>query len=202
MEPSEISRIISSSKPNYAKLSDLLAYIITVCGIAPDTYYILGSYAIRKEREYEKRPITDLDVAMRPDQFEKLRSLAAQGFGRINDEYTGGSGVKTPQYAITIDDKYEIEIFSIPDTIGVPTNEFSRTTLGNTGFQKDENGHLVFTPKTLLKWKRHMGRAKNAPNIAILDKKINGGSKKRNVSRRKKTRLNRTQRNRGAPCRQ
>ena len=193
MDPSEISRIISSEKPKYAKLSDLLTYIITVCGIAPDTYYILGSYAIRKEREYEKRPITDLDVAMHPDQFEKLRSLAAQGFGRINDEYTGGSGVKTPQYAITIDDKYEIEIFSIPDTIGVPTNEFSKNAIdAKKGFQKDENGHLVFKPQTLLNWKRRMGRAKNAGNIAILEKKLKGGSKKHKVSRRKKTRRHRS----------
>jgi dephospho-CoA kinase len=54
--------------------------------------------------------------------------------------------------------------------------------------QKDENGHLVFTPKTLLNWKRRMGRPKNKTNIAILEKKLNGGSKKRKVSRRKKTR--------------
>ena len=167
MDPSEISRITSSSKPKYAKLSDLLAYIIKVSEIAPESYYILGSYAIRKERENEGRSITDLDVAMRPDQFNKLRSL---GFGLINDEYTGGSGVKTPQYAITINGEYEIEIFSIPDDMGIPINEFSRTTIGNTGFQKDENGHLVFTPKTLLNWKRRMGRAKNAPNIKILEK--------------------------------
>ena len=193
MDSSEISRITSSSKPNYAKLSDLLAHIIKVCGIAPDTYYILGSYAIRKERANEGRPITDLDVAMRPDQFDRLRPLAAAGFGLIDEGYKGGSGVVTPQYAITIvgkneDDKYEIEIFSTPDTIGIPINEFSRNTIGNTGFQKDENGHLVFDPKILLNWKRRMGRPKNAANIAILEKKLKGGSKKRKVSQRKKTR--------------
>jgi len=189
MDSSEISRITSSSKPNYAKLSDLLAHIIKVCGIAPDTYYILGSYAIRKEREHEGRPITDLDVAMRPDQFDKLRPLAAKGVGRIDDGYKGGSGVVTPQYAITIVGKYEIEIFSTPDTIGIPINEFSRNAVNaKKGFQKDENGHLVFKPQTLLNWKRRMGRPKNAANIAILEKKLKGGSKKRKVSRRKKTR--------------
>jgi hypothetical protein len=131
---------------------------------------------------------------MHPDQFDRLRPLAAAGFGLIDEGYKGGSGVITPQYAITIvgkneNDKYEIEIFSTPDNIGIPINEFSRKAVNDKkGFQKDENGHLVFKPQTLLNWKRRMGRDKNAPNIAILEKKLNGGSKKRKVSRRKKTR--------------
>ena len=182
----DLKSLINSSKPSYVNLSNILKRIVDICNIKPDSYYIIGSYTIRKEREFGGRPISDLDVIMAPEEFEKLRGFA----GEI-DMFTGNSGKTTERYSITItkDGKeYPIEIFNLPETEGIPTDVLSMKVLQETkgGFSKDENGHLMFSPSTLLRWKRSMNRPKNQADISILEKKLKGG--KRKVSTRKRRR--------------
>jgi hypothetical protein len=124
---------------------------------------------------------------MTPDEFEKLRGFA----GEI-DMFTGNSGKTTERYSITItkDGKeYPIEIFNLPETEGIPTDDLSMKELQETkrGFSKDENGHLMFSPSTLLRWKRSMNRPKNQADILILEKKLKGGKRKISTRKRRKS---------------
>jgi len=172
--------------PTYIILSKILKHIVDICKIKPNSYYIIGSYTIRKERELEGRPISDLDVIMAPDEFEKLRGLARLA-GKI-DMFTGNSGKTTERYSISIEKngkEYPIEIFNLPESEGIPTNDLSMKELKEEGFSKDENGHLMFSPSTLLRWKRSMNRPKNQKDISILEKGLKEGGK-RNISTRKR----------------
>ena len=176
--------------PTYIILSKILKHIVDICKIKPNSYYIIGSYTIRKEREEEGRPIGDLDVSMAPDEFEKLKDF---GMGEF-EEFTGNSGKTTERFSITVkkDGKeYPIEIFNLPESEGIPTNELSMEVLQDKkgSFTKDKNGHLMFSPITLLKWKESMNRKKNQADIAILRRKLHrthGGKVSRKISTRRR----------------
>jgi hypothetical protein len=185
-----LETLIDSSEPTYINLSNILKNIIDSCSINQTKYYIIGSYTIRKEREREGRPIGDLDVIMAPDEFNKLKDF---GMGEF-EEFTGNSGKTTERFSITVEKdgkEYPIEIFNLPESEGIPTNELSMEALqGKKGsFTKDKNGHLMFSPITLLKWKESMNRKKNQADIAILRRKLHrthGGKVSRKISTRRR----------------
>jgi hypothetical protein len=169
----EINKIIKESgKPKYQKLSDILKYIIDYCGIDAKKYMIIGSFSIRKKRE-----ISDLDMNMDSKEWEKLKKLSKMGIGII-EEYNNQM-----RYFLDMTAEYQkvdsaakdfsIEIFQKEMNVGFPNNDFSiKYLLDHDGLDKDDNGHMFFSIKTLLKWKKTMNREKDQPDIVMLKEMV------------------------------
>ena len=161
------------------KLSDILKIIIDYCDINNNKYMIIASYSIRNFRE-----ISDLDMNMISEEWEKLHKLTDIGVGII-ETYNGQL-----RYFLDMTNEYQkmdpqmkdfsIEIFKKDMNEGFPNDTFSiGYLLKNNGLDRDENKHLFFNKKTLLRWKKTMNRPKDQPDIQLLQKLI----KKRKTKR-------------------
>ena len=166
-----IKSILSAkTKKKHEKLSSLLCYIfVKVCKIDQRKYYILGSYALRKNRN-----INDLDINLDADEFMKLEEATKKGWGRI--EFYNGQ-IRwffdlTKQYNklnSSRESDFSIEAFMKDPAIGFPTNDFSLVKLTNAGgLEKDEKGHQFLGLQVLLKWKKAMKREKDKSDIELI----------------------------------
>ena len=175
----KISTIIHESDSKHDKLAQILKLIIDVCDIDQSKYFILGSYALR-----EHRTISDLDLNMDFDEFEKL---SKSGLGEVQpyNEQIRWFYDMTKEYQ-EVDpnaNDFSIEIFKKHPYEGFPNEKFSLGYLQkHNGLDTDKYGHPFFNLKTLLDWKTTMGRDKDKPDIeminGILSKSIGGYYKK------------------------
>lgn len=170
-----IKNIITSKRlKKHQKLSNILMYVfVNVCKINQKKYYILGSYALRDDRE-----INDLDINLDDVEFIKLGKATEHDFGHIeiyNNQirwvydltkiYNKLTGSKVKDFSI--------EAFMKKPSIGFPTNSFSLSSLKkNKGLDVDQNKHQFMSTKTLLKWKKKMNRDKDQDDIAIIKDKL------------------------------
>jgi hypothetical protein len=151
------------------KLSAILKMCVEAGGVAPRTYVILGSYALRGDRS-----IADLDVSMDEEQWHKLPEIGVRQKYEDEDRWFLDM---TPLYRAYVDPEtsdFSIEVFSKAPNRGFPNDSFSRSHLEATpsGLAFDDNGHPYFSLFTLLDWKRTMNRPKDQPDIRLLVKKL------------------------------
>ena len=152
------------------KLASILKIIVDTTHIKPKSYMILGSYALRNYRT-----ISDLDVNMDSDEFEKLKTLP---FGRIelyNNQIRWFYDM-TDKYKMVDPsaEDFSIEIFKKKPTEGFPNSDFSLEYLNNTnGLNTDKYGHQFFSMNTLLAWKKAMNRPKDLDDIKLIESKMN-----------------------------
>ncbi len=165
-----ISKIIKSIDLNkHEKLASILQSIMNYCDIDNSLYFILGSYALR-----EHRIISDLDINMDYDEFEKLQKLQ---FGKVElyNNQTRWFYDLTEKYK-KIDpnvNDFSIEIIQKRPNEGLPNEKFSLKYLkDNNGLDIDKYGHQIFSLKTLLAWKIEMNRDKDKADIELINKVI------------------------------
>lgn len=165
-----IRNTIGNLNSKAEKLSDILRHIVDICKIDQKKYCIIGSYAIRLQRE-----INDLDIIMESGEFDLLRKLSVGIFEVYNHQdryFLDMTDIYNEIVSPPVKD-FSIEIFRKKIDEGFPTSKYSIQTLRNTGgLDTDENGHPFFNKKTLLAWKKEMNRAKNQPNIELLTRMI------------------------------
>ncbi len=166
-----ISNIIKSVDLNkHEKLASILQYIVNYCSIDNSLYFILGSYALR-----EHRMISDLDVNIDYDEFEKLQKLS---FGKVelyNNQIRWFYDLTEKYKKIdpNVND-FSIEIIQKRPNEGLPNEKFSLKYLKeNGGLDIDKYGHQIFNLKTLLAWKIEMNRDKDKIDIELINKIIN-----------------------------
>lgn len=168
-----IEKIIKSDKlKKHEKLSRILYYVfVKICKIDQSKYFILGSYALRKYRE-----INDLDMNIFFTEALKLEKAVEMGFGRI--EFYHGQ-VRwffdmTSDYNKLYDKSakdFSIEAFFKLEKDGFPNKKFSLSYLSKKkALDTDSKGHLHFSLKTLLKFKKLLNREKDQPDIILLEK--------------------------------
>ena len=170
-----IDIIKSKDKTKHDKLAEILAIIIKENDIKPDSYFILGSYALR-----EARTINDLDINMDYDEFTKLPkeygkveqyNNQIRWFFDLTDLYR--------EHADSQANDFSIEIFQKKPFEGYPDEKYSLKYLKDTnGLSKDKFGHQFFSLETLIKWKTQMGRAKDKPDIELANRllQLGGGN--------------------------
>ena len=165
----KFTNIIKLDIPKYEKLAQILKIIINECKIKTDSYYILGSYAIRKQRE-----INDLDINMDHHEFEKLKQCVT--YGRIepyNNQIRWFFDL-TDQYQKLSDPNamdFSIEVFQKRPHEGFPDEDYSLQRLKEiNGLDTDEYGHQYFSLQTLLRWKKKMNRPKDQSDIQLIEK--------------------------------
>ena len=171
-----IETIIRSKSTKEDKLAKILHHVfVKLCGIDQSKYFILGSYAIRKERT-----ISDLDINLDHREFLKLHKATSKGLGRIefyNDQIRWFFDLTTLYNSInkTKEKDFSIEAFQKESTAGFPTNTYSLSRLRRAkGLSKDKFGHQHFSLQTLLKWKKKMNRPKDQSDIAIIKALLSG----------------------------
>ena len=195
MNNSEITKviesIIKSDLKKYEKLSSILKILyVDVCGIDQSKYYILGSFAIRKQRT-----ISDLDINMDEKEFLKLSPLVENNIGVL--QIYKGEQIRwfydmTQWYNELTgleENDFSIEAFMKKNTEGFPNDRFSLKFLTeNDMLEKDENGHQFFSLTTLLEWKKTMNREKDKLDIELIEKLLTKkDSKKKRSTKSKKT---------------
>lgn len=158
----------------YEKLSAILKYLfVDVANISQDKYYILGSFAIRKERI-----ISDLDINMDYNEFFKLNSLINKGFGGLeiyNNQIRWFFDMTKLYNDLTNSNEpdFSIEAFQKNPNDGFPNENFSLNYLKeHNGLDKDNNGHQFFKLETLLEWKQTMNRPKDQADIELINKML------------------------------
>jgi hypothetical protein len=165
----KIVDIIHDKGTKYEKLSDILALLVKTAKIDQKKYMIIGSYSIRKHRE-----ISDLDMNMETNEWDKLSKLADKGLGKV--EYYNNQ----MRYFLDMTNEYKkvdpeakdfsIEVFQKGMHEGYPNNDFSMEALiKSKGLSKDSNKHPFFSTKTLLAWKKTMNREKDKKDIELLE---------------------------------
>lgn len=166
--------IINTTLKKHEKLALILQIIIEYTQIKQNSYFILGSYALR-----ELRTINDLDINMDYDEFKKLEKIANEEKIGIIEEYN--NQIRwfydlTQEYK-KIDETAEdfsIEIFQKKPIEGFPNENFSLKVLKKQhGLDKDMFGHQFFSLETLLNWKKTMNRPKDQPDIILIEKQLN-----------------------------
>jgi len=186
--------ICDENTTKYQKLSDILKIVINYCDINNNKYMIIGSYSIRNYRE-----INDLDMNMISEEWDKLQKMVNMGIGII-ETYNGQLRYfldMTNEYKKLVPDvkDFSIEIFKKDFNEGFPNETFSiKYLLNHNGLDRDENKHLYFNKKTLLRWKKTMMREKDKLDIKLLEKiikkrKNNKSTRCPNGKRRNKTTL-------------
>ena len=161
----------------YQKLSDILKIIIDYCDIDNNKYMIIASYGIRFYRQ-----INDLDMNMESNEWIKLQKLVDLGIGII-ETYNGQlryflNMTKEYQQIDPSEKDFSIEIFKKEIDEGYPNSTFSIFyLLKHNGLERDENKHLYFNKKTLLRWKKIANRSKDQSDIKLLENLINKGKK-------------------------
>jgi hypothetical protein len=176
--------IQNNSLEKYEKLSAILKYLfVDIANISQDNYYILGSFAIRKERT-----ISDLDINMDYNDFFKLKSLIDKSFGGLeiyNNQIRWFFDMTKLYNDLTNNNEpdFSIEAFQKNPNEGFPNEKFSLNYLKeHNGLDKDSFGHQFFKLETLLEWKQTMNRPKDQPDIDLIKKLLSP-----NVSRAIKT---------------
>lgn len=162
--------IIKSNKTKHEKLAEILKKIIDACNIEPDSYFILGSYALREYRE-----INDLDLNMDEKEFDKLVKCAPYGKKEIYNNQIRWFFDLTDKYKLIdpTSNDFSIEIFKKKPLDGFPNENYSLQRLKeNNGLDKDKYGHQFFNLKTLLSWKKTMNRPKDQQDIIMIEKII------------------------------
>ena len=160
--------IIKSDEPKHDKLAQILKLIIDQCHINPNSYFILGSYALREHRE-----INDLDVNMNSSEFDKLEKCVK--FGKVepyNNQIRWFFDLtsKYKEFADPNAVDFSIEIFKKTSSEGFPNNNFSLQVLkDNGGLSEDKYGNPFFSLKTLLRWKQTMNREKDQTDIQMIE---------------------------------
>lgn len=168
----KFEKIIKSNVSKHDKLAQILRLIIDECHIKPDSYFILGSYAIR-----EKREINDLDINMNDKEFEKLAKCTdgIDAYGKVepyNNQIRWFFDLTDTHNKLTDSNAqdFSIEIFKKKPLEGFPNETFSLQRLQETnGLSKDVYGHPYFSLDTLLLWKKTMGRDKDKADIKIIE---------------------------------
>ena len=189
------SSIINSSLTKHEKLALIFQIIVEYTKVKKNSYFILGSYAVR-----EMRSINDLDINMDYDEFKKLKKLAEEE--KIGIVETYNNQIRwfydmTDEYK-KIDNSAEdfsIEVFQKKPTEGYPNENFSLQVLkDNKGLDKDTFGHQFFSLKTLLDWKKTMNRSKDLADIALIEEQLNkeqkGGYYKKYIKYKNKYLIN------------
>jgi len=176
--------IQNNSLEKYEKLSAILKYLfVDIANISQDKYYILGSFAIRKERT-----ISDLDINMHHDEFFKLKKIVDKNFGSLeiyNNQIRWFFDMTKLYNDLTNNNEpdFSIEAFQKNPNEGFPNEKFSLNYLKeHNGLDKDSFGHQFFKLETLLEWKQTMNRPKDQPDIDLIKKLLSP-----NVSRAIKT---------------
>ena len=164
--------ILDKGLEKYQKLSKILYEVfVNICSIDQTKYYILGSFAIRKDRK-----ISDLDINLDNNEFFKLDEALKKGLGKL--EIYNKNQIRwfydlTEIYNILTDSKeddFSLEAFQKEPSIGFPNNDFSLEYLKtNNMLDIDENGHRFFSLETLLKWKKQMNRPKDKADIDLIN---------------------------------
>ena len=179
--------IQNNSLEKYEKLSAILKYLfVDIANISQDKYYILGSFAIRKERT-----ISDLDINMHHDEFFKLKKIVDKNFGSLeiyNNQIRWFFDMTTLYNDLTNNNEpdFSIEAFQKNPDEGFPNNNFSLNYLiKHNGLDKDNNGHQFFKLQTLLEWKQTMNRPKDQPDIELIIKLISTNNMSRNLKNKK-----------------
>lgn len=172
--------IIQSNTTKHDKLAQILKSIVDSCGIKPYSYFILGSYAIREQRE-----INDLDLNMDSEEFHKLEKCTqTDKNNKISKIEEYNNQIRwffdlTDEYKKLVDpnaNDFSIEIFKKKPMEGFPDETFSLQYLTeHDGLDKDNYGHQYFSLKTLLRWKKTMNRPKDQSDIEIIEKMIHSG---------------------------
>lgn len=169
----KIEKIIRlKSLKKHEKLSRILKYIfVDICSINQKKYYILGSYALRNNRN-----INDLDINVDKDEFMKLENATKKGFGRLeflNNQIRWFFDLTKIYNKLTKsrEKDFSIEAFMKDKKIGYPNNNFSLSKLiKNNGLDRDKNKHQFLNFKYLLKWKKTMNREKDQKDILLIKK--------------------------------
>jgi hypothetical protein len=188
---SKIIEIIKSKSKKYQKLSDILKYLfVDIAHIDQSKYYILGSYAIRTQRE-----INDLDINLDYNEFFKLKALTDKSIGSIeiyNNQIRWFFDITNEYNKITNSNEndFSIEAFQKIRSDGFPNTNFSLDYLrNNDGLTTDNNGHQFFKLETLLEWKKTMNRPKDKPDIELIQQilesknKLSRTTKKLNIKK-------------------
>ncbi len=168
----KIDDIINSNLSKHDKLASILRLIIDEADIKPNSYFILGSYALRNNRT-----ISDLDINMDSDEFEKLKELP---FGTVEpyNNQTRWFYDLTKQYQ-KIDPNatdFSIEVFKKRPNEGFPDSDYSLGHLKKTGgLDVDKYDHQYFSMETLLAWKKKMNRPKDQDDIKLIESIMVGG---------------------------
>ena len=122
-----IKKIILNNKlEKYQKLSSILYEIfVNICSIDQKKYYILGSFAIRKNRK-----ISDLDINLDNNEFFKLDKAQKIGFGKLeiyNNQIRWFYDLTEIYNSLTKsnEDDFSLEAFQKEPSIGFPTDDFS-----------------------------------------------------------------------------
>jgi hypothetical protein len=172
MENTIIELIKQKNLTKHEKLSAILKIIIETCGINSNSYFILGSYALREHRE-----ISDLDINMDSNEFAKLQLHAPYGKIEPYNNQIRWFYDLTSVYNELADPNakdFSIEIFKKLPTEGFPNDKFSLQYLRDTnGLVSDKNGHQFFNLETLLSWKTTMNRPKDIPDITLIETLVN-----------------------------
>ena len=165
-----VETIIRSKCNKEDKLAKILHYVfIKMCDINQAKYFILGSYAIRKQRT-----INDLDINLDHNEFLKLHLAVSRGFGHIefyNNQIRWFFDLTSIYNRInkTKEKDFSIEAFQKERNTGFPTNTYSLSKLRRVkGLSIDKYGHQYFSLKTLLKWKQKMNHPKDLNDIEII----------------------------------
>jgi len=169
----EVTSIIKDSQlKKYEKLAKILKYLfVDLADIKQDSYYILGSFSIRKHRT-----ISDLDINLDIDEFLKLSNLDRHVPGRLqfyNNQIRWFLDLTNEYNELTGENEkdFSIEAFQKNPSDGFPDSKFSLAYLRDeNGFDRDEYGHQFFNLHTLLKWKKQMNRPKDASDIILIKK--------------------------------
>ena len=164
----DFDKIITSNNNKYTKLAEILKKIIDDCKIDQSKYFILGSYALRKQRE-----INDLDINMDENEFDKLIKCVKYGKRELYNNQIRWFFDLTDKYK-EIDptaNDFSIEIFRKAPLDGFPNGNYSLQRLKeNNALTTDNYGHQYFKLKTLLEWKKTMNRPKDQDDIKLIEK--------------------------------
>lgn len=162
--------IINKHLQKYEKLSAILKYLfVDIADISQNKYYILGSFAIRKERT-----ISDLDINMDSYEFFKLKPIIDKGFGGLeiyNKQIRWFFDMTNLYNELTGNHEadFSIEAFQKNPNEGFPNEKFSLNYLmEHNGLDQDNNGHQFFKLETLLDWKETMNRPKDQADIELI----------------------------------
>ena len=182
-----ITKIIQDTTlQKYQKLSSILHEIfVNICSIDQKKYYILGSFAIRKNRQ-----ISDLDINLDSNEFFKLNKALKLGFGKLeiyNNQIRWFYDLTETYNSITKlkEDDFSLEAFQKEPLDGYPNSEYSLDYLQkNNMLDIDENGHQYFSLLTLLKWKKQMNRPKDQPDIELIEQLLKKNTETKRPSKR------------------
>jgi hypothetical protein len=177
----KIIEIIKGNDVKYEKLAQILKLVVNTCDIDQKKYFLLGSYAIRKERE-----INYLDINIDHNEFFKLEKVTKlKGLTVMNEighlEFYNGQirwffdmTDLYNKYSGEVANDFSIEMFQKDPLIGFPNEKFSLSYLTDTnGLDVDNYGHQFFSYSTLLSWKETMARPKDVADIVLLKELIN-----------------------------